>query len=367
MFGHRLGTAHGHRRVEQRAQRGRVGGRAGGRGLGRALELRQLPQPAEQALGTAPRQQQPAAALDPQRVGREQRQLLGAFARRHARQLVFATAGARAAVIAQRTQQAGRTGGRTHRGAELHQALVEIAGRLRRHQLAGQTPQRAHRRRGFDVALDGVQPRQHARDVAIDQGRRQRKRDRRDRAGRVGTDPGQRAQLLHRRRHPAAKALHHLLGAAVQIARPRVVAEPRPLRQDVVERRLGQRRDGGKARQPAFEIRDHGRHPGLLQHDLGDPDRVGIAAAAPRQVALGAAEISDHAFGERGRRRGRGGRRRIGARRTRATHARTLPLPAAARDPPRRAFRASSDARTNPGSIAETPIKSDLTGIHVSR
>src|SRR5690606_14702610 len=40
----------------------------------------------------------------------------------------------------------------------------------------------------------------------------------------------------------------------------------------------------------ALVVRDHGLDPRLLEHDLAHPDRVRIARAAPREVALPAVE-----------------------------------------------------------------------------
>ena len=46
-----------------------------------------------------------------------------------------------------------------------------------------------------------------------------------------------------------------------------------------------QRLDGRPAREPRLVARDHAGHLGLLEHDLRDEDRVGVAGAPPRQVA----------------------------------------------------------------------------------
>ena len=72
-------------------------------------------------------------------------------------------------------------------------------------------------------------------------------------------------------------------GAAMQVARAAVVAEPAPGGQHVVERRRGERAHVGKSRQEALVVAEHRRHLGLLQHDLGQPDAVRIARALPRQ------------------------------------------------------------------------------------
>jgi hypothetical protein len=45
---------------------------------------------------------------------------------------------------------------------------------------------------------------------------------------------------------------------------------------------VGKSFDGGEFTQPAFSIGDDGFHLRLLEHDLGNPDGVGIARAPPR-------------------------------------------------------------------------------------
>src|ERR1051326_1052674 len=75
----------------------------------------------------------------------------------------------------------------------------------------------------------------------------------------------------------------------MQVARTGVIAEPLPGMQHVVEGSLGQRFDGRKPRHKAVKISPYRRDSGLLQHDLAEPDAVGIGylagLGAPRQRA----------------------------------------------------------------------------------
>jgi len=77
--------------------------------------------------------------------------------------------------------------------------------------------------------------------------------------------------------------------AGVQIARPRIIAEPGPHSQHIVERGLAERVDVRPARQKLPEIRPHRFDAGLLQHDFRQPNPIGIGAFAgwrpPRQLA----------------------------------------------------------------------------------
>ncbi len=163
------------------------------------LSLRQLPQPAEQALGAASREDDLVAALQPQRRARQHRQLVEALALRDDGQLVLAAFDRGAAVLRERAHEAARPRRRADRRAELHQALVERARRVRlgqcRHQLAGALPQRLAARSALDVVRDREHASEHPRDVAVDERRLLAERDRRDRTRRVRPDAGDLAEL----------------------------------------------------------------------------------------------------------------------------------------------------------------------------
>ncbi len=163
------------------------------------ITLRQLPEATEQALGLAAHEHELAIALDPERGSREHGKLAFLLACSDDRQLVLASGSLRLAVRGDRAEQAARRCRRAQRGPELHEALVQIAGRViggqRRHQLAGVRPQRLLPGRRFDVVLDRVEASEHTRDVAIDEWRALAKGDRCDRARGVRADARHRAQL----------------------------------------------------------------------------------------------------------------------------------------------------------------------------
>src|SRR5579864_3839464 len=81
-------------------------------------------------------------------------------------------------------------------------------------------------------------------------------------------------------------SLDDLAGGLVQVARPRVVSQAAPQRQNFGRGRRSKILDAWEALQKAFVIGDDGRHARLLQHDLGHPDGVGVGGAAPGQVTL---------------------------------------------------------------------------------
>src|SRR5262249_34813108 len=71
----------------------------------------------------------------------------------------------------------------------------------------------------------------------------------------------------------------------VEISTARVVTEPGPQVQYVVDLRTRQRADVGEACDEAFEIRYDGRDLRLLQHHFGDPHAVRRARMLPRQIS----------------------------------------------------------------------------------
>ncbi len=261
----------------------------------RDLQGRQLPQPAEQPVGRATREEDRVALADPHEGAREDRQLALLLARGHDGQLGLATFACGDAVRGERTDEAARIGRRAQGRAELHEALVEIAGcgavGERSHEVARARPQGFRARGRLDVVGDAEHARQHARDIAVDEGRALAERDARDRARGVGTDAGHLAQLGGAARQRAGPLRGDRLRALHEVSRARVVAEASPRGEDVVERCGCERRHRRELRHPALPVRDHRRDASLLQHDLADPDRVRIARAPPRQITLGSAVV----------------------------------------------------------------------------
>ena len=80
--------------------------------------------------------------------------------------------------------------------------------------------------------------------------------------------------------------LHEFRGG-VEIAGAIVIAEALPRVQDIVFRCGGERRKIREAAEPLIIIRSDGGDLGLLEHELGDENGVGVVRAAPRQIATG--------------------------------------------------------------------------------
>jgi hypothetical protein len=140
-------------------------------------------------------------------------------------------------------------------------------------------------------SLDAEGPRQHALDVAVEDGRARAEGEHGDGGGGGAADarqgdrcPAMRAGSGRRalRRPPAPPAAGC---APARSSRGRSTAPSRP--------RPAPRRGGqiGKAGEEARVVGDHRRHLRLLQHDFGQPDAVGIARVLPGQVVAAVARV----------------------------------------------------------------------------
>ena len=100
------------------------------------------------------------------------------------------------------------------------------------------------------------------------------KGDGRNGGGGIGADAGQGLQFRHiARKRPQRR---NLSGAFQQIAGAGIIAQPRPFCQNLRIRRGPKRLNRWPKRGEAVEVGDHRCDGGLLQHDFGKPDPVGI-------------------------------------------------------------------------------------------
>jgi len=120
----------------------------------------------------------------------------------------------------------------------------------------------------------------HASPVDVDGGDTCAEGEGGHRSGGVGADAGQRLEVVR----PAVRGHHG--GGAAQRERAAVVAQPAPERQHLRRLRRGQCRRIGKPLQEPLVVGDDTGGLGLLEHDLGDEDRVRIAGVTPWERAL---------------------------------------------------------------------------------
>ena len=124
---------------------------------------------------------------------------------------------------------------------------------------------------------------QHSLDVAIDHCQRFIESDAADRCGGVLADSRQLADLLRIARKGAVVEFDDLLCRGMEVSSAGVVSETCPHLEHFIERGLGQCCWIGELLDEAIPVGNHRRHPGLLQHHLGEPDGIRISHAAPRQ------------------------------------------------------------------------------------
>src|SRR5207253_1535219 len=79
--------------------------------------------------------------------------------------------------------------------------------------------------------------------------------------------------------------MNDLLCCAMKVTRAAIIAKPLPESEDVLFVSCGKIGNCRKGLEKAVEVGNHRCYLGLLQHDLADPDAIGIAIAAPGKIA----------------------------------------------------------------------------------
>ena len=103
--------------------------------------------------------------------------------------------------------------------------------------------------------------------------------------GGVASDTRQRANRIRRAWETPSMLLHNGQCGRPEISRTGIIAEPLPGMENVVLRGRGESGNGGEAAQPFIIIRNDRRDLGLLEHEFGNEDRVGIIGPAPWEIA----------------------------------------------------------------------------------
>ena len=146
----------------------------------------------------------------------------------------------------------------------------------------GPFPEDVLHRGGTGIPLDGEKARDDAAGVRVEDRDVRPEGDRGDRPGRRSADPGERLERLHRARHLGAVAGDEDPGGPVKVPRAGIVPESLPRLQDGVQRRPGKGFHIGKFQEKTLVVGSDGFDPGLLEHDLRDPDPIRIPGLPPR-------------------------------------------------------------------------------------
>lgn len=178
---------------------------------------------------------------------------------------------------------AGAPAGQADAGSQLHHRLVPITRGLGGHQPRRQALHRPPGLGRIGARLLGGPPGEHPEGVAVHGRQGVPEGDAHHRAGGVRPDPGQAAEPV-RVVGNTLTGRHQLRGRLPEKPGAPVEAQALPRLQDLL---LPCGRQGGQIReafQEAEVVGDHRLHLGLLQHDLREPDPVGIPGPAPGQV-----------------------------------------------------------------------------------
>ena len=152
----------------------------------------------------------------------------------------------------------------------------------RRQALGGGTDARLGRRHRL---ADRKEPRDDPFDIAVDHHGPLAEGDGGDGGGGIGTDArqGQEFRLALRKR--AAVTTRDGDGAGMEIAGPRIIAEPGPGLHHLGDRRRRQCVDRRPAGEEGLVIGFHRLDRRLLEHDLREPDRIRVGPSRPRSRA----------------------------------------------------------------------------------
>ena len=137
-----------------------------------------------------------------------------------------------------------------------------------------------------DKAVVVVQPGKDPQDVAVHGGHREAEADGSDGPGGVVPDAGQGPQGVIVGGQLSAVRFADDPGGFLQVADPAVIAQPLPQLVQLFLLAGGQRGDIRQGGEETLVIGQRRRDPGLLEHDLAEPDMVRAGVGAERQHPL---------------------------------------------------------------------------------
>ena len=190
-----------------------------------------------------------------------------------------------AAKFSYRTNPALRLARKTDQSAQIDKRGVETRGAAFGHELFGPIPKEFAARDSIDRSSQIENARQNTGGVGFDDWDRLVECETRDRVGGIFSDAGQLPHLVDRLWKTATMPIYNRFRRGVKIASPSVITQALPGVEDVAFRSARQRGEIGKASEPFIIVRKHRGYLGLLEHEFGDQDRIGIASSPPREVA----------------------------------------------------------------------------------
>ncbi len=149
---------------------------------------------------------------------------------------------------------------------------------------------------GAEIAVNGSEASEDASDVTIENGKFFFVGNAENGGSGVGTDAGEGESFFFCLWKDPTMIRDDFLSGFLKISRARIVAESRPEAKNFFLRGFRERLHGGGSERKAFVIGDDGSDAGLLEHDFGEPDVIGIFVAAPREVALELREPGEEIF-----------------------------------------------------------------------
>ena len=187
--------------------------------------------------------------------------------------------------LAQGTVRARRILGSAQGGADVHERLIDFTRLIAIHQNLRPCAHGLHQHCVVCAPWQEEYAREHAHQIAVDRGVFRGEGNRCNGGGGVRADAGQFPEFWFTGGdRPTQLADNHSRGV-VQIARTPVVAEPGPGFAHRAFVCSGQGCNRGELVQKVGESWDCGLYLGLLKHDLGNPDGIGVARSSPGQVA----------------------------------------------------------------------------------
>ena len=169
--------------------------------------------------------------------------------------------------------------------AQFHKRGIVSASVPSRQELGGGGPEPLAASGRVDRGLDVEDPGKDASDICFYDWNRLVECEGGNGVCRVTADARKVQDRFHIFWKSAAVLFHDGDSSRAQIPGARVVAEPLPGVKDVVFGSGSERREIGKAPEPVIIIRDDGSDLGLLEHELGNEDRVGVVGTAPGKIA----------------------------------------------------------------------------------